>query len=315
MTVTDAKSGVGTASCLYTAPGSTQSRGCSSIAPASGTRQSGTFSCATTFPRYSDAGTWTTAVFLADGAGNFTSASPAATLAVTSSPEDIAGPSETSFDFNPKAVSVGSGPKSVTCTLVVADSPAGVDNATCAFSYTDPFTFTTYEQGCTATVPSSGTRNSGTFTCNAVIPRYSPGGSWSAETTYLDLTGNPSQYAGATPLVVDCAAGVPEITCRFDNPTTLTWAAVGGATRYNVYRGNLTGLADADADHLPDGGYGTCQNSRDAILTDTQFVDTDVPTAGQVGFHYLVSATGAGGESGLGTNSFGDPRAVASPCP
>ena len=82
----------------------------------------------------------------------------AATLAVTSVPEDIAGPSLTSFDFNPKSISVGSGPKPVVCTMGVADSPAGVDTATCTLQFFDivGFDFVIQSQSCTATTPFTG---------------------------------------------------------------------------------------------------------------------------------------------------------------
>ena len=82
-----------------------------------------------------------------------------------------------------------------------------------------------------------------------------------------------------------------------------------------MYRGPFTNLVDANLDHLPDGGYGTCQNARDGNLTDTAFADADVPTAGQKGFFFLVSQKVSGVESGLGANSFGAPRTVAAPCP
>lgn len=145
------------------------------------------------------------------------------------------------------------------------------------------------------------------------LPRYSTAGLWDADVDLDDLVGNAATLPQSQQLTVDCSAGDPETTCRFSNRTTLTWDAVGGATRYNVYRGNVSGLTDTNADRKPDGGYGTCQNSRDANLTDTTFTDADVPTPTQKGFHYLVSYT-AGTEKGLGTNSFGDPRTVT-PCP
>jgi len=88
---------------------------------------------------------------------------------------------------------------------------------------------------------------------------------------------------------------------------------VAGATRYNLYRGALAGLIDVNLDHLPDGGYGTCQNSRDPNLTDLLFVDGDVPAASQ-GYFYLVGYTSGGIQKGLGVNSFGLPRSVT-PCP
>jgi hypothetical protein len=132
-----------------------------------------------------------------------------------------------------------------------------------------------------------------------------------------DLAGNSSaQTPLAISLTVDCNAGEVQTTCRFaGNKTSLTWDVVAGVTKYNVYRGPQTNLVDANLDHLPDGGYGTCQNSRDAILTDTTFVDTDIPSVAQKGFFYLVSYTQGAVEKGLGTNSFGAARTVSSPCP
>ena len=110
-------------------------------------------------------------------------------------------------------------------------------------------------------------------------------------------------------------ASDPETTCRFPNHTTMTWDAIAGSTQYNLYRGPLTNLVDTNADHLPDAGYGTCQNSRDAVLTDTSFVDADVPTLAQKGFFYLVAYKSGGVEKGLGTNSYGTARTELATCP
>jgi hypothetical protein len=323
MTMTDAKSGVAFASCQLSAPAasSTQTASCGALAPTSGTRNNGVFSCVATIPRYADAGTWTSAVFAIDQVGNVASFSPAApTVAVTSVPEDIVDPSLVmgTTDFNPKTISVGAAPKPVVCTMGVADSPAGVDTATCSFSITTfvpPLDFVNQNQSCTTSAPLSGTRNSGVFQCTVNFPRYSAGGSWSGRVSLTDLAGNSSDTALAVPLTVDCGAGELETTCRFAaNKTSLTWDVIASATQYNVYRGPQTNLVDANADHLPDGGYGTCQNSRDAILTDTTFIDADIPSVAQKGFFYLVSYK-LGGEKGLGTNSFATPRTVAAPCP
>jgi len=323
MTMTDAKSGVAFASCQLSAPAasSTQTVACGAAAPTSGTRNNGVFSCVATIPRYADAGTWTSSVFAIDQVGNVASFTPAATVVVTSVPEDVVDPSlvPATTDFNPKTISVGSGSKPVVCTMGVADSPAGVDTATCSFSITGfvpPTDFINQFQSCTASAPNSGTRNSGTFQCTVNFPRYSAGGSWTGSVSLTDLAGNASENALATTLTVDCGAGELETTCRFAaNKTSLTWDVVAGATQYNVYRGPQTNLVDANADHLPDGGYGTCQNSRDAVLTDTTFVDADIPSAAQKGFFYLVSYKLGGVEKGLGTNSFATARTVAAPCP
>jgi hypothetical protein len=321
MTLTDNLSGVAFASCQLAAPDSDQIVSCGSAAPASGTRTNGVFSCMVTIPHFADAGTWTPQVFAVDQVGNAPSAAftPAATLAVTSIPEDIVVPSLSSFDFNPKTISVGGSGKPVICSMAVADSPAGVDTATCSFSiftFVPPSDFVNQRQSCTAAVPSTGTRNSGTFQCTVTMPRYSAGGLWSSDVALTDLAGNSADYPQALQLTVDCAAGDLETTCQFGaNKQSLNWTSVAGATQYNVYRGPQTNLVDANADHVPDGGYGTCQNSRDAILTDTTFLDTDVPSVAQKGFFYLVSYKAGGIEKGLGTNSYGTPRTVAAPCP
>jgi hypothetical protein len=320
MTLTDVKSGVAFASCELSAPQSDQTVSCGSASPSSGTRNNGVFSCVVSIPRYADAGTWTSQVIALDQVGNGPAApfTPAATLAVTSVPEDIVVPSLSSFDFNPKSISVGGGPKPVACTIGVADSPAGVSTATCAFSiftFVPPFDFVNQRQSCTASAPATGTRNSGTFQCTVVMPRYAAGGAWSSSASLVDLAGNASDYPQALTLNVACDAGAAETTCRFTTKTSLTWDPVAGATQYNVYRGPLTNLVDANLDHLPDGGYGTCQNSRDGNLTDTAFADADLPTVAQKGFFYLVSQKVGAVESGLGANSFGAQRSVSAACP
>lgn len=316
MAVTDAKSGVDFAQCSFQAPNSSQAQGCVSTTPASGTRNSGTFSCAVTIPHFADAGAWAPSVFLRDLAGNFAIPTVTGTLTVTSSPEDITAPSLTSFSFTPTSVSTGAGPRTVACTMGVSDATSGVNTATCTFSFTDPLNpLISQSQSCVATTPTSGTRNNGTFQCNVTLPRYSTAGAWDADVDLIDLVGNDAPLPQAAQLTVDCSAGDPETTCRFTDHSTLTWDVVSGATRYNLYRGNVSGLTDTNADHKPDGGYGTCQNSRDPNLTDTTFVDTDLPTPTQKGFHYLVGYTTGGVQKGLGTNSFGDSRTVAVPCP
>ena len=95
---------------------------------------------------------------------------------------------------------------------------------------------------------------------------------------------------------LNCAGADLETNCSFSNTTTLIWDAMAGATRYNIYRGNVSGLVDSDVNHLPDGGYGVCRNTSDPILTDTSYVDSEIPSVAQKGFHYLVSYTSGGTE-------------------
>jgi len=319
MNVTDAKSGVQSAFCLVTGPTAVppaqqQAQACVDDAPNSGTRNNGTFSCTIKIPRYSDAGTWTTQVYLFDGVGNSAPLTATPTLTVTSSPEDLAGPIVGAFDFSPKTADAAAGPTTVTCTIPITDSPAGVATAGCTFSFTDFMTFPPVQQsqGCSSATPSSGTPNSGTYTCQVVIPRYSAPGSWTVSVDVEDKVGNLTTTDPVTPLNVTCGGGGdPEANIRFQQGTrnTIIWSAVSGAVRYNVYKGNLPQLPG------PPVNYGTCQNATDPNLTDTQFIDNAIPNATQKGFHYLVSYTSAGVEKGLGKRSDGTPRSVSVPCP
>ncbi len=319
MNVTDAKSGVQSAFCLVTGPtppppAEAQAQGCVDDAPNSGTRQNGTFSCTIKIPRYSDAGLWTTQVLLIDAVGNSAPLTATPTLTVTSSPEDLAGPVVGAFDFNPKTANAATGPTTVTCTIPITDSPAGVAAAGCTFSFTNFLVFPPIQQtqGCSSATPSSGTPNSGTYTCQVVIPRYSAPGNWTVSVDVEDKVGNLTTTDPVTPLNVTCGgAGDPEAVIRFQQGTrnTIIWSAISGATRYNAYKGNLPQLPG------PPVNYGTCQNATDPNLTDTQFIDNAIPSATQKGFHYLVSYTSGGVEKGLGKQSNGTARTVSPPCP
>jgi hypothetical protein len=127
-----------------------------------------------TVPRSADGGAWYAEVTATDQAGNAPPLpySPDETLSVTSAPADVTGPALTSFAINPTAISDGAGPKPVVCTMGVADAASGSITATCAFNIFvfAPPDIVNQSQSCTATSPTSGTRNSGTFQCNAQHP-------------------------------------------------------------------------------------------------------------------------------------------------
>ena len=323
MTMTDDKAGVNDALCAIFSPSHAQKSFCEAFAPSSGTTTNGVFSCNATIPRYAEAGIWIAGAAAEDFAvnGPLNGGPPTASLTVTSDQSDMTAPTLTSFDFNPKSISDGAEQRRIGCTMVVADSPAGVALAQCTLFSPDG----TKNAFCNATAPISGTRNNGTFQCNVIIPQYEVAGTWTSAVYLSDQTnsytapitlGNTVNIPQTLLLNVDCSAGDPETTCRFTTDRqTLSWDPVAGATRYDVYRGALSNFVDANADHVPDGGYGTCQNARDANLTDTTFVDTDVPTPAQKGFFYLVDYRSGGVPTGLGTNSFGTARTVGAACP
>jgi hypothetical protein len=96
---------------------------------------------------------------------------------------------------------------------------------------------------------------------------------------------------------------------------TLRWSDVTVADRFDVYRGDLADLTDADDDGLPDGGHGRCVGESDADPTDTVFVDAEQPPAGANGFFYLVAFVQGLENSGLGWDSAGQNRDPAVACP
>ena len=105
-------------------------------------------------------------------------------------------------------------------------------------------------------------------------------------------------------------------TMAFDvDKSSMSWPALAGVARYNVYRGNLADLLVTGQDGLPAGGYGLCISALDADPSDTSFTDSEVPNEGE-GFFYLKSVIdGNGEERGLGATSSGQPRVVAAACP
>jgi hypothetical protein len=295
-------------------------RACTADAPSSGDRFNGTFSCDVEIPRYADAGAWTVNLQSVDVVGNLGFVDPftLATLGfpsevvVTSSPEDIVPPDVVGFDFTPRSIDVSATDATVTCTVDVTDALAGAQLVGCAFASPSEV----QGAGCFATAPSSGTPQNGTYTCVATVPRYSEGGTWTANVFLEDRAGNlvglgPDDLGPGgfpTELTIECggAGGGPEAVLRWDASTTLAWDPVAGATRYNVYRGDL--------DALP-GDYGDCRNGSDPDPTDTAFEDADVPQPAGSVFTYLVSVTVDGIEGTLGRASDGTERTVTAPCP
>jgi hypothetical protein len=92
----------------------------------------------------------------------------------------------------------------------------------------------------------------------------------------------------------------PRVT-RNGSSATVTWALLASAESYDVSRGRLTALSSNQ--------FGSCQNARDAALTDREFVEPDLPPSGD-GFFFLVRGrdTGCGGVGSYGTSSTGVER-------
>lgn len=125
--------------------------------------------------------------------------------------------------------------------------------------------------------------------------------------------------ADLVPDAQDCAPSQPqsgrpsevrEVLIDSGAPSRIEWSSLPTADRYDVTRGSAALLATGD--------YGACQNSRDATLTDTVFLEPEIPAPG-ASFVFLVRGVdlGCGGSGTYGTRSDGTARLNSNPlgCP
>ena len=122
-------------------------------------------------------------------------------------------------------------------------------------------------------------------------------------TDQLDTDGDGSGNL-CDPDPSSAALGVPsdaiQLSLSHDpetDETTVNWNAEARSTSYEVYRGSR--------EEIEARFYGACQNSRDAVLTDTSFVEDETPNSGEL-FHILVVGVAANGSRGLAGPGFED---------
>lgn len=121
---------------------------------------------------------------------------------------------------------------------------------------------------------------------------------------------NPDQNdrdADAQGDACDLDDGVIEITMA--GLQQVTWQQEIPYTSFNLYRGDLRSLHDADKNGAAD-DYGACLAEN---LSGPTFNDQSAPAVGH-GYIYLVDANGASGETSLGTASNGAPRPNVHDC-
>jgi hypothetical protein len=99
---------------------------------------------------------------------------------------------------------------------------------------------------------------------------------------------------------------------NFRDKDVLEWDAEAGPATWNVYRGAISVLRSS-------GSYTQAPGSNPAAergcgLTETFWIDLDVPASGEVAFT-LVTGNQKGKEWSLGTNGAGAIRSNTNPCP
>lgn len=246
--VTDAGDGVQLLAMFMSAPSAHQAS-CVATQPATGTRTNGTFSCKAAVPPGAQAGNWRISVLrIYDLRGNLRDLGLAEMSAsgfpyqfeVDDPAEDVSAPALTGFSLAPDPVGVGD---SLTLTTTATDAGTGV--ASIQVYLQDPASHTV--ASCTATVPATGTANSGTFPCKAAIPTGARPGGWSVWGVWLrDAAGNPSFIsealldAGGFPHTVEVTGPAPDTV-----PPTLRSVAITPGTIAHADSATVTvGLAD-----------------------------------------------------------------------
>ena len=203
MNVTDDLSGVKFITATFTSP-TTAQRQFAFLSLSSGTSTNGTFTGSATIPKFVESGNWTLSVFIGDNAGNSANISTATLaahvppfptlLAVVSNP-DTTAPTVTGIAFSSSSLDVSAGPQTLTVTLTLTDSPAGVSFSN--FFGTFPIVFQSpsgkqhqYIAPSDFTM-TTGNVNSGTWQAMHSFPRYSESGVWTIATlTLQDAAGN-----------------------------------------------------------------------------------------------------------------------------
>ena len=125
----DGESGVSSARVILSQPGSTGTHPvhrCTAEAPASGTRQDGTWQCSVPLNRHSAPGTWRASAMVTDGAGNISEPHPWTDFAVSGSHADGAAPDLRAFTVQPDSVHVTSQDAQLGIHVRAADAHSGV---------------------------------------------------------------------------------------------------------------------------------------------------------------------------------------------
>lgn len=102
------------------------------------------------------------------------------------------------------------------------------------------------------------------------------------------------------------------IYITFRNRVRVLWQEEFGYLTWNAYRGDLSALTSTGAYTQIPGSNDLA--GRECALLDAFWQGIGVPDPGETAF-FLATGVNDGGESDLGTNSAGEPRPNANPCP
>jgi hypothetical protein len=255
-----------------------------------------TDSVALTFPRFSEAGTWTvSAVFVSDAAGNtlplatpdLTARGFPTTLTVTST-SDTTPPTLTAFGFTPTSINVTGFPATVTVNYQVTDDLSGAKTVQAVFLSPSGATTQTASASFAASTSVTGT-------ANVTFPKGSENGTWTVATVFLsDASGNTVTLATSdlvarsfpTQLMVTNAAGdttppviVPTVNPAPNSfgwnttvPVTVSWSVTDPESGIN----SSSGCGNSTVSAETSGVTFTCSATNNAGLTSSVSVTVRV---------------------------------------
>ena len=196
--VTDAGTGVRSASVTVVSASGGQYRQCFDAALAAGTRADGTWSCSLVIPRAAEAGPWTLAHVWVHDANNYKDYKPAelraagfpTEIAVTSATPDTVPPRLVAFSVTPDSVNLNVAAQRVEFTMTVEDAGSGVTSVSASLR---PPGASAYN-GCVAKTPAAGTPNAGTFRCSLAVSAHGAAGEWEISVDLRDGVGHLRRY-------------------------------------------------------------------------------------------------------------------------
>ncbi|MET3919890.1 serine protease [Arthrobacter sp. UYEF20] len=243
--------------------GTGQSHGFGRMTLVSGTAKDGTWERSVAIPKGSATGNWTVTLFpltdtLGNGSGGFRDL---ATLTVTGTPSDIAGPVLVSSTVTPKSLNIATGPATVKITVRLTDR-TGTSDPVLSVSHDG----TGQSHGFGRMTLLSGTAKDGTWERSVAIPKGSATGNWTVTLFPLsDTLGNGSggfldlatlNVTATIPKLSLTAAPVPIVAGTTKVGSTLTaaagtWSPAPVTLSYQWYRSGVAITGATAATYKP----------------------------------------------------------------
>lgn len=274
-----------------------------------------------TLPQFSEAGDWIVySIGLYDNANNsqwidnatLTSLGYPTLLTVTSSGQDVTPPQLSSLSFSPTAIDVSSGTQSITFTLDITDSPAGVafckPNCYYTIALESPSGKQTQYEADWNVTRQSGTDQAGIWQVPVNLPRYAEPGVW--KISYIVLHDHVGNVAWLDKAILQ-ARGFPTTFSVVSSPSDTQPPQLTNLDFNPKFVDTTTGykpitLTMSAVDNLA--GVDVNYHSISPNLSSPHYLQFNSPSGGQSVWIYLQTLVGGTALNGTWQGSTGLPQ-------